>query len=430
MKKSKSLRTLNAQIKYLNNRFKYHKNKDLIIDSIDLNNFQGLEDLSNFIRSKYPIIACGKSTSLFWTQNGYSKEESIDLKKNFKYKKDPKKSPMNIDYWIGKGFTKDESIYKIRSQRKLNLEYWISRGYTESEAIDKRSEYQSIQSRKISIKKIADPQKYKGISETQIEYWIRRGFSEEDAKSAVSKRQQTFTLQKCLERHGEEKGRKVWEERQNKWVESLSRSYDGVTGKSISINDKISKYDVDRLIDSITIKNKDLFKRLFRECETIECFVKKYMDYVNSNTPIDEISIYRILRQILTLKVLYVFYNTNRSEIMSLIIPKIVRIKTSYSNISWFNGHVCRSDSEYIIANFLFRNDIKYEYEKRYPNSKMKCDFFLTDYNIYIEYLGMRIDSYKTKMDFLNRNNIKYIASSNLDDIKRQIKNNVDPENK
>ena len=55
-----------------------------------------------------------------------------------------------------------------------------------------------------------------------------------------------------------------------------------------------------------------------------------------------------------------------------------------------------KSYGEMQIANFLFMNDIKYEYEKKYfidtsdeNHAQYHPDFYLPDYNIYIEYFGI-----------------------------------------
>lgn len=57
----------------------------------------------------------------------------------------------------------------------------------------------------------------KDKSTTQIGYWLKKGYSEEDAKNIISERQRTFTLEKCIEKYGEEKGKEVWKNRQLKW---------------------------------------------------------------------------------------------------------------------------------------------------------------------------------------------------------------------
>jgi hypothetical protein len=55
-----------------------------------------------------------------------------------------------------------------------------------------------------------------------IEYFLHKGYSEEEAKKLLKERQTTFNLEKCIEKHGEEKGRKVWKDRQEKWQNTLN----------------------------------------------------------------------------------------------------------------------------------------------------------------------------------------------------------------
>lgn len=53
-------------------------------------------------------------------------------------------------------------------------------------------------------------------------------------------------------------------------------------------------------------------------------------------------------------------------------------------------GEYVRSYEELMIANFLFRYGVKYRYEERYEyNNNYKPDFYLPDYNIYIEHYGI-----------------------------------------
>ena len=50
------------------------------------------------------------------------------------------------------------------------------------------------------------------------------------------------------------------------------------------------------------------------------------------------------------------------------------------------DGRVCRSQFDADVINRLFiPNSLGYEYEKRYDNSRQKCDFYLSDFDIYIE---------------------------------------------
>ena len=56
---------------------------------------------------------------------------------------------------------------------------------------------------------------------TQVPYWTKHGYSEEEVKKIVSEKQATFSLEKCIEKYGEENGRKKWLERQERWQNTL-----------------------------------------------------------------------------------------------------------------------------------------------------------------------------------------------------------------
>jgi len=55
------------------------------------------------------------------------------------------------------------------------------------------------------------------------------------------------------------------------------------------------------------------------------------------------------------------------------------------------SGDLVKSFAELDIANFLFFNGIRFEYEKRYPHGRERYqpDFYLTDYDIWIEHFGI-----------------------------------------
>lgn len=56
----------------------------------------------------------------------------------------------------------------------------------------------------------------------RIEYYLARGMDEEEARAALSERQTTFSLEKCIEKYGEEAGLARWQERQEKWQSTLA----------------------------------------------------------------------------------------------------------------------------------------------------------------------------------------------------------------
>lgn len=61
------------------------------------------------------------------------------------------------------------------------------------------------------------------ISDTTIQYYLEKGYNEEVAKEMLSKRQQTFTLEKCIEKYGYDDGYKRWIDRQEKWLNNYQR---------------------------------------------------------------------------------------------------------------------------------------------------------------------------------------------------------------
>ena len=57
-----------------------------------------------------------------------------------------------------------------------------------------------------------------------LEFYLNKGMSLIEAKEAKLKRHSTFSLKKCIEKYGEEEGRKKFTDRQIRWQESLARN--------------------------------------------------------------------------------------------------------------------------------------------------------------------------------------------------------------
>ena len=73
--------------------------------------------------------------------------------------------------------------------------------------------------------------KNNGNVTTTLSYWLNQGYSEDEAKEKLKERQTTFTLEKCIEKYGEEAGRQRWLDRQEKWQESLQKVTDNCFSK-------------------------------------------------------------------------------------------------------------------------------------------------------------------------------------------------------
>jgi DNA helicase-4 len=79
-----------------------------------------------------------------------------------------------------------------------------------------------------------------------------------------------------------------------------------------------------------------------------------------------------------------------------------------------FSGERVKSAEELTIANFLFLNGINYEYEKPYPHGDYmyRPDFYLPDYDIWLEHFG--VDEHNRAKWLTSFNEQKYIASMKL----------------
>ena len=89
--------------------------------------------------------------------------------------------------------------------------------------------------------------------QTGMEYWMLRGYTEDEAKQKVHERQQTFTLKKCIEKHGEKKGLEMFKNRQDKWLKSLQSSFQK-NGDGRSYQSKFTKSLIKNICDQLNIE--------------------------------------------------------------------------------------------------------------------------------------------------------------------------------
>ena len=81
------------------------------------------------------------------------------------------------------------------------------------------------------------------------------------------------------------------------------------------------------------------------------------------------------------------------------------------------DGHMADSISEKMVDEWLFSNKINHERNKIYPgnNGLFNCDFYLPDYDIWIEYFGLigQVEEYdkgvELKRQIVKDNNLKFI---------------------
>jgi len=81
------------------------------------------------------------------------------------------------------------------------------------------------------------------------------------------------------------------------------------------------------------------------------------------------------------------------------------------------DGHMADSISEKMVDEWLFENKIKHERSKIYPgnNGMFNCDFYLPDYDIWLEYFGLigQVEEYdkgvELKRQIAKDNNLNFI---------------------
>jgi hypothetical protein len=103
-------------------------------------------------------------------------------------------------------------------------EFWTVKGHSLEEA-DRLAYNETQKNRdKLKVILIEDPKYLSGKSWNSYQYWIKRGYSDEESRSIVSKKQSTFSKEKCIEKYGEEEGLRVWSARQAKWLKNYKKT--------------------------------------------------------------------------------------------------------------------------------------------------------------------------------------------------------------
>lgn len=146
------------------------------------------------------------------------KEYEIWKIENFKIKSE------NAKKLFEKKIENDPNFHRKNS--RYCEEFWIKKGYSLEES-EEKAKFEIEKNRNILKKIIKDnPEYMKGKTWTSKDYWVKKGYTLEEAESTVSEKQSTFSLRKCIEKYGEEKGIEVWKSRQEKWIKTLDSKSD------------------------------------------------------------------------------------------------------------------------------------------------------------------------------------------------------------
>ena len=222
-----------------------------------LNIFESIKDTNPnnypkyYWRTKCLNIDFKSSTDEYFISRGWSYTEMQELRRQkyatgtieFKSKK----------HNISKNEAKEkinETQKKIKAKRQKtyskyldkNPNYWRetvgygveslmkNKGLSREEAI---SLYEKI-SNKVSAKNKRwandqhenNPEYWDSRLPTQVQYWVNKGHTEEEAKQIISENQTTFSLKKCIEKHGQNEGLRVFNDRQERWLTSLHENFE------------------------------------------------------------------------------------------------------------------------------------------------------------------------------------------------------------
>lgn len=284
-------------------------------------------------------------------------------------------------------------------------------------------------------------QTHKKTSKRCVEYWIDQGFTKEEAVNKVKEHQANFSYEKCIKKYGEVEGKKVFLERQKKWISSLSKlDMEKINKKKSNSLTKLIKNNKNGWFEKITEKNSNRhFRNIVGEYPNIDCFTKQAHKKIPWKT---------IKRYIYKSKIFREFYNISKQNEDDVYIScfyfleneaiKIIN-QTRYGTNYFYNGFLFRSFGEVEIAHFLFDRQIKFCYDKKYPNLpkglNIRYDFYLQEFDYYIEYIGLAnkvspekdkvVKLYKSrlskKIDFIDNSNIKCLISFDVEEIKSKI---------
>lgn len=87
-----------------------------------------------------------------------------------------------------------------------------------------KSRYPKMSDQEIDekIKEVSDKSIKDRLLPSNREYWMLKGYTKSQAEEKVSESQRRFSKDICIEKHGEEEGLKIWNDRQEKWQETLN----------------------------------------------------------------------------------------------------------------------------------------------------------------------------------------------------------------
>lgn len=191
-----------------------------------------------------------KETNIEYWKNKYP-EKSLEELEQLRSKAAKMKNKQNLEYWINKYPQKD--LEEIKKMHQEYYQSWLShqegwgKGEKNNNHKTNSTQHQrnSRSPRNIEFYKkkypelsLEEQEKLReqyiqknnqaiknAVKQTNIEYYLNQGMSEKEAKQALHDRQATFSLYKCVQKYGYEKGLEIFNERQKVWNKKLQKSF-------------------------------------------------------------------------------------------------------------------------------------------------------------------------------------------------------------
>jgi len=363
-------------------------------------------DLARYVRKELLGIhtPLNRGTKEYWLKRGWSEREAkIKSKENIKKFRKNSTSPFSKEHWINKGYSEDEAEYIRNSKRPIRKEYWIEKGYSLEESILKAK-----QSKDSNNKKGANKSAERSLEDLRkssprcIEFYIEKGYLEDEAKEKAYDFQNNFTIEKCIGRHGIEEGIRKWEDRQERWQNTLKNKSESEINEINSKKNVIGLKNFTNIEECIDTLEEKRGMRIFPNIDSFMIFftekIKEYPYIVY--WPIDKImsTIPKVQKEIIHPTVL-------ENEIMPLLKSKekyLIKKTGKQAYRKWEDEGLLRSSYEiYFFEKFkeMFP-DKKIKVDNCYPNSNFRYDFLVND-NLYVE-IAPEYDtneSYRSKME-------------------------------
>lgn len=230
-----------------------------------------------------------KTNILYW-QKRYP-EKSLEELKELRSKEAKIRNKCNLEYWINK--YPEKSLEEVKELHNNHYQSWLSHqegwGKGDKNCNSKNNsseEYRKSKSPKCiefyqnKYPELSNEQHQQMLNEhiekvkskitpdkrtTNIEYYLNQGMNEEEACIALYNRQATFSLYKCIEKYGEEKGLEIFNNRQKIWNKKLQKCFKkGKYVQSPIANELFSfiknKLNITKNIEEKYIFNEELHK--------------------------------------------------------------------------------------------------------------------------------------------------------------------------